>query len=85
MDIELGQAWEMYSAKERRWVRVVVAKVDDDRVTLRPQGIIEFFTVELLDIQNKPDLFRQPKVRLAARPGGPGSFLDRARLRLMQL
>ena len=63
MDIEPGQLWEMYSARERRWVRVVVVKVNDSSVTLRYHGLLEFFTVELIDMQNKPELFRPAKGR----------------------
>lgn len=29
-DVEVGQAWEMYSASEGRWVRVVITKIDGD-------------------------------------------------------
>lgn len=62
MDIEPGQLWEMYSAKERRWVGVVVIKIDDGDVMLRYRGLLEFFTVDLLDMQ-KPELFRPSQVR----------------------
>ena len=63
MDIELGQLWEMYSAASRRWVPALVAKVENGRVTLRYWGLVEFVTVELLDMQNKPELFRPAKFR----------------------
>ena len=63
MDVEPGQLWEMYSAKEKCWVRVVVVKVDDRGVMLRYRGLLEFFTVDLLDMQNKPQLFRPSEVR----------------------
>jgi len=62
MEIELGQLWEMYSAGERRWVPVVVANIEGDRVTLRYRGLVEFVRVELLDMQ-KPELFRPAQVR----------------------
>ena len=62
MDIEPGQVWEMYSAREKRWVAVVVVKVEDDRVRLRPMGLIEFFTVALVDMV-RPELFRRAKGR----------------------
>jgi hypothetical protein len=62
VEIKPGQLWEMYSAKEKCWVMVVVVKVDGGRVTLRYRGFLEFFTVELLDMQTKPDLFRPAKV-----------------------
>jgi hypothetical protein len=57
-NVETGQVWEMYSSGENRWVRVFVAKIDDDRVTLRYEGSMEFMTVELADIESKPDVFR---------------------------
>lgn len=60
MDIEPGQKWDMYSAREKRWVPVVVAKVDEERVTLRPKGLIEFLTVPRVDMA-KPELFRPTK------------------------
>lgn len=62
MDIEPGQAWEMYSAKERRWVRVFVAKVTHNFVTLRYQGVFDFFTVDLAEMQNA-ERFRPAKGR----------------------
>jgi hypothetical protein len=62
MNIEPGQAWEMYSAKERRWVRVVVTRLQDDRVTLRYQGIFEFTTVDLSEMQDA-NRFRLAKGR----------------------
>jgi hypothetical protein len=63
MDIEPGHLWEIYSAAEKRWVRIVVAKIEDGRVRVRYQGLLEFFTVKLLDMQNKPELFRPAKGR----------------------
>jgi len=62
VDIEPGQLWEMYSAREKRWVQVVVVKVDDGGVKLRYRGFLEFFTVDLLDM-HKPELFRPSTVR----------------------
>ena len=61
----------MYSAPEKRWVPVVVAKIEDGRVRLRYQGLLEFFTVDLLDMLNKPQQFwpakgnHRPRFRLA--------------------
>ena len=57
-NVETGQVWEMYSSGENRWVRVFVAKIDDDRVTLRYEGRMEFMTVELADIESKRDVVR---------------------------
>jgi hypothetical protein len=59
VDIEPGQIWEMYSQGGRRWERVVVTDVHDGQVKLRYEGVLEFVTVELLDMVNKPDLFRR--------------------------
>ena len=59
MQIALGQRWEMYSA--RRWVPVVVTKIEDDRVRLRYEGLIEFVTVKLVDMETKPELFRRAR------------------------
>jgi hypothetical protein len=62
LDIEPGQLWEMYSAREKRWVQVVVVKVDDGGVTLRYRGFLEFFKVDPLNM-HKPELFRPSQVR----------------------
>ena len=62
MNIEPGQAWEMWSGKERRWVRVVVTRLQDDRVTLRHQGVLEFVTVDLAEMDNA-ERFRRAKGR----------------------
>ena len=62
MNIKPGQAWEMYSAKERRWVRVIVTRLQDDRVTLRHQGVFEFITVDMAEMQNA-ERFRPAKGR----------------------
>jgi hypothetical protein len=57
---EIGSVWEVYSPHEGRWVRVVVAKVDNDQVALRYEGTLELLTVDLGDLQNSPDRFRVP-------------------------
>ena len=58
-DIEPGQTWEMYSRPDGRWVRVIVAKVEDAGVLLRYEGMLdEFLTVELADMLTKPEVFR---------------------------
>jgi len=59
VDIEPGQIWEMYSQGGRRWERVVVTDIHDGDVKLRYEGVLEFVTVELLDMVNRPDLFRR--------------------------
>ena len=53
MDIERGQLWDMYSARENRWMPVVVVKVEEESVTLRPKGFIEFFTVPRADMATR--------------------------------
>ena len=58
MAIEPGQTWEMYSRPDGRWVRLIVAKVEDAGVLLRYEGMLEFPTVELGDMMTKPELFR---------------------------
>jgi hypothetical protein len=63
--VELGQVWEIYSANGKQWVPAVIAKTDQDTVTLRYQGMMEFVTVDTADLQRKPDVYRQ--VELAAR------------------
>lgn len=58
-EIEPGQTWEVYSEPEGRWVKMIVAKVEGETVTLRYAGVIEFLTVDLADLQAKPDVFRR--------------------------
>ena len=62
VDIEPGKLWEMYSATEKHWVRVVVARIEDDRVTLRYEGVLEFVTLDMWEIQN-PERSRPAKGR----------------------
>jgi len=57
MDVELNEVWEMYSLGADEWVRVVVTKIEDAEVTLRYEGILEFVTVDLADMEN-PERFR---------------------------
>jgi hypothetical protein len=52
MDVELNEAWEMYSAGAGEWVRVIVTKIEDGEVTLRYEGVLEFITVDLADMDN---------------------------------
>jgi hypothetical protein len=52
MDIEPGQLWEMYSADAGRWFRVLVTRIEDDRASLRYQGVLEFVTVDLAEMEN---------------------------------
>jgi hypothetical protein len=65
-DIVVGDVWEMYSATEDQWVRVVVAKVDGDTATLRYEGVFEFVTVGLSDLHDKPDVFRRAETGKAS-------------------
>jgi hypothetical protein len=62
MEIEPDQLWEMYSADARRWVPVTVTRIEDDRVTLRYDGVIEFLTVDLAEMQDA-ERFRPAKGR----------------------
>jgi hypothetical protein len=59
MDIEQGQVWEVYSARDRRWERAVVTKVDRAQATLRYEGLLEFLTVDISELQNNPELYRR--------------------------
>ena len=61
-DMEQDQVWEMYSRPERRWVRVIVMKIEDGRVALRYEGLVELITVELEDMLTKREVFRPPAV-----------------------
>lgn len=55
---DVGQVWETYSPNERRWVKVIVAKVDGDQITLRYEGTLELFTVSIDELENNPERFR---------------------------
>ena len=57
-NIEQGQVWEVYSRHENRWVRAVVFKMEDGHVVLRYEGTLEFVTVDIDDLQGRPELFR---------------------------
>jgi hypothetical protein len=59
MDIEAGHVWEMYSKQENRWVRMIVVKVENDIVTLRPEGLLELSLVHRREMLNSPERFRQ--------------------------
>jgi len=59
MDIEAGQVWEVYSARDKRWERAVVTKVDGARATLRYEGLLEFLTVDLSEMQSNPEHYRR--------------------------
>ncbi|SRR6266704_1472633 len=58
INVEQDQVWEVYSSHENRWVRAIVFKIQDDRATLRYEGILEFITVDIGDMLSKPELFR---------------------------
>jgi hypothetical protein len=57
INVEHDQVWEVYSSHENRWVRAIVFKIQDDRATLRYEGILEFVTVDIGDMLSKPELF----------------------------
>lgn len=59
MDIEAGQVWEVYSARDKRWERAVVTKVDGAQATLRYEGLLEFLTLDLSELQSNPELYRR--------------------------
>ena len=61
-DIRVGEAWDVYSERDREWVPAVVAKVEDGHATLRYEGTLEFLTVPAEDLYQKPELFRQGAV-----------------------
>jgi hypothetical protein len=58
INLEPGQAWEKFSPQENRWVRVIATAIEDRRVTLRYEGMLELVTVDA-DEMNNPDLFRR--------------------------
>src|SRR5438046_16014 len=58
INVEQDQVWEVYSSHENRWVRAIVLKIQDDRATLRYEGILEFVTVDIGDMLSRPELFR---------------------------
>ena len=51
-NIEPGQLWEMCSRGAKQWVQVVVSKIEHGLVTLRYQGVFEFVTVDLSELQD---------------------------------
>jgi hypothetical protein len=57
-DVVAGQVWEIHSDGDSRWVRAVVTKIDGDQVTLRYEGLLEFLTVSLSELQGNSELFR---------------------------
>ena len=58
INVEQGQVWEVYSSHENRWVRAIVFKIQDDRATLRYEGILEFITVYIRGMLGKLKLLR---------------------------
>jgi hypothetical protein len=50
--VEAGQAWEMYSPRERRWLQMVVAKKDDHEIVLRYQGTLELLWIQPEELLN---------------------------------
>ncbi len=50
-----GQVWEMYSKIETRWLRVIVASVEGDEARLRYEASYEFVTLNVSDMENRPD------------------------------
>jgi hypothetical protein len=60
MNIKVGQVWEMYSKQDNGWVRMIVARVEDDIITLHPEGLLELILVHRREMLSSPDRFRQP-------------------------
>ena len=58
-NVEVGQVWEMHSPTKGGWIRVVVAKVDGDTLMFRYEGVMEFITISMDDLSNRPDEFRR--------------------------
>jgi hypothetical protein len=61
-DVAPGQVWEIHSDGSGRWVRAIVTKIDGDQVTLRYEGLLEFLTVSLSDLQGNSERFRPAAV-----------------------
>jgi hypothetical protein len=57
-DLAMGQVWEIYSNRDREWIRAVVARVEDREVTLRYVGSLELLTASADDLENSPERFR---------------------------
>jgi hypothetical protein len=57
-EVQPDTVWEMYSSDGDRWIRMIVAKVEDGKATLRYEGVLEFITVDVLEMQNNLELFR---------------------------
>jgi len=57
-NIAPGQVWEIHANGNSRWARAIVTKIDGDQVTLRYEGLLEFLTVSLSELQGNSELFR---------------------------
>jgi hypothetical protein len=57
-DVTPGQVWEIHSGGNGRWVRAIVTKIDGDQVTLRYEGLLEFLTVPVSELQGNSEMFR---------------------------
>ena len=58
MMVETGQVWEIYSDPQQQWIRVTVEKIDERTATLRYEGVLEFTTVDISEMENSTDRFR---------------------------
>ena len=58
MAVEVSQAWEVYSESEKTWKRMIVTKVEDNTVTLRYEGVFEFITADVTEMESDPARFR---------------------------
>jgi len=68
-----GQVWEMYSKIEKRWVRVIVASVEGDQARLRYEASYEFVTLNISDMENRPDMFQRAEMGYFRRNARAGS------------
>ena len=57
-EVQPGQIWEMYSDEEKRWTRVIVTQVVDGNATLRHEGVFDFVTAGVDEMENSPEQFR---------------------------
>ena len=58
-DVFPGQVWEIHATGNGGWARAVVTKIDGDQVTLRYEGLLEFLTVSLSELEGNSETFRR--------------------------
>jgi len=67
-----GQVWEVYSKIETRWLRVIVTSVEGDEARLKYEGSYEFVTLNVSDMENRPDMFRRAEMGCSGRSARAG-------------